>query len=129
MGDSSSLYDPHTVPTRYWHLLENGRLQCDVCPRPCRLHEGQRGLCFVRARVDKAGCSDVLRSLYRGLQPGLPVLPELGHLYVTQHRRPGTVRGGPADLARTAQGLGCRSVAFTCNDPVILWEYAAHVAT
>ena len=37
-------------PGRYWHTLPDGRLQCDVCPRYCRLHEGQRGLCFVRAR-------------------------------------------------------------------------------
>ncbi len=36
-------------PTRYWHLLSDGRVQCDVCPRACKLHEGQRGLCFVRA--------------------------------------------------------------------------------
>src|ERR671923_1053693 len=39
------------VPARYWHRLEDGRIQCDVCPRTCRLHEGQRGLCFVRARA------------------------------------------------------------------------------
>ena len=38
------------VPARYWHRLDDGRIQCDVCPRYCRLHEGQRGLCFVRAR-------------------------------------------------------------------------------
>ena len=38
------------MPGRYWHLLEDGRIQCDVCPRFCKLHEGQRGLCFVRAR-------------------------------------------------------------------------------
>ena len=37
-------------PGRYWHVIEDGRIQCDVCPRYCRLHEGQRGLCFVRAR-------------------------------------------------------------------------------
>ena len=37
-------------PGRYWHVLEDGRIQCDVCPRYCKLHEGQRGLCFVRAR-------------------------------------------------------------------------------
>ena len=37
-------------PGRYWHLLQDGRIQCDVCPRYCKLHEGQRGLCFVRAR-------------------------------------------------------------------------------
>ena len=38
------------VPGRYWHRLEDGRVQCDLCPRYCKLHEGQRGLCFVRAR-------------------------------------------------------------------------------
>ena len=37
-------------PGRYWHVLDDGRIQCDVCPRYCKLHEGQRGLCFVRAR-------------------------------------------------------------------------------
>src|SRR5262245_14119033 len=47
-----TLDDPFTVPTRWWHRLDDGRVQCDVCPRACRLHEGQRGLCFVRARVD-----------------------------------------------------------------------------
>ena len=40
------------VPGRYWHPLDDGRIQCDVCPRFCKLHEGQRGLCFVRARHD-----------------------------------------------------------------------------
>src|SRR5664280_2206747 len=52
MDDTITLDDPHTMPTRYWHRLEDGRVQCDVCPRACRLHKGQRGLCFVRARVD-----------------------------------------------------------------------------
>ena len=40
------------VPTRYWHQLEDGQLQCDLCPRHCRLQEGQRGLCYVRQRLD-----------------------------------------------------------------------------
>ena len=35
-------------PTKHWHTLEDGRVQCDVCPRECRMHDGQRGLCFVR---------------------------------------------------------------------------------
>jgi hypothetical protein len=39
-------------PGRYWHILDDGRIQCDLCPRYCKLHEGQRGLCFVRARQD-----------------------------------------------------------------------------
>ena len=40
---------PAAFPTRYWHALDDGRVQCDVCPRFCKLHEGQQGLCFVRA--------------------------------------------------------------------------------
>src|SRR6266508_4431746 len=51
-ADTLSLSDPYTVPTTYWHRLDDGRIQCDVCPRACKLHEGQRGLCFVRGRVD-----------------------------------------------------------------------------
>ena len=41
-------------PGRWWHRLDDGRIQCDLCPRDCRLHEGQRGACFVRARVGDA---------------------------------------------------------------------------
>ncbi len=44
---------PAYVPTRYWHTLEDGRIQCDLCPRACKLREGQQGLCFVRACHDK----------------------------------------------------------------------------
>ena len=42
------------VATRYWHRTADGRVQCDVCPRMCRLQEGQRGFCFVRMRQDDA---------------------------------------------------------------------------
>ena len=37
-------------PGRYWHFIDDGRIQCDLCPRDCRLKEGQRGACFVRQR-------------------------------------------------------------------------------
>ena len=40
---------PASIPTRDWTRLPDGRVRCDVCPRECKLHEGQRGLCFVRA--------------------------------------------------------------------------------
>src|SRR5207245_11322167 len=40
------------VDTRYWHVLDDGRVQCDVCPRACKLRDGQRGLCFVRSCQD-----------------------------------------------------------------------------
>jgi pyruvate formate lyase activating enzyme len=43
---------PGTYPTQYWHHLDDGRVQCDVCPRACKLRPGQRGLCFVRGRPE-----------------------------------------------------------------------------
>ena len=51
--DARSAHDHErsTHPGRWWHLLDDGRMQCDLCPRDCRLHEGQRGACFVRQRV------------------------------------------------------------------------------
>jgi hypothetical protein len=46
-----NVYTSDGVPGRYWHALADGRIQCDLCPRECKLHEGQRGLCFVRGRT------------------------------------------------------------------------------
>ena len=50
--DVNIVRDEHVVSTRYWHRLEDGRVQCDLCPRFCKLREGQRGLCFVRGCLD-----------------------------------------------------------------------------
>ncbi|GAA0724650.1 AmmeMemoRadiSam system radical SAM enzyme [Dactylosporangium roseum] len=141
------------VPTTHWHRLEDGRVQCDVCPRACRLHEGQRGFCFVRER---AGDKIVLTTYGRSsgfcvdpiekkplnhFLPGSPVLSfgtagcNLGCRFcqnwdISKSREIDTLAAsaGPEDLAAAAQRLGCRSVAFTYNDPVIFMEYAMDVA-
>ena len=147
------LDDPFTVPTRHWHRLGDGRVQCDVCPRACRPHEGQRGLCFVRARVQdqivltsygrsSGFCVDpVEKKPLNHFLPGSPVLSfgtagcNLACKFcqnwdISKSREIDTLadRASPETLARTAESLGCRSVAFTYNDPVIFWEYAADVA-
>ena len=142
------------VEGRYWHALADGRIQCDVCPRACKLHEGQRGLCFVRGAQGGAHRADELRPLlrllhrshreeaaqplparhagallrHRRLQPRLPVLPELGHLQVARDRHAWPTRPRPRRSPRAAAALGCRSVAFTYNDPVIFPEYAIDMA-
>jgi len=45
--------DAGVVPTRYWHKLDDDRAQCDLCPRECKSQDGERGMCIVRACVDK----------------------------------------------------------------------------
>jgi pyruvate formate lyase activating enzyme len=76
-----------TFPGRYWHTLDDGRVQCDICPRYCKLREGQRGLCFVRAnhrgRIvlttygrSSGFCIDpVEKKPLNHFLPGTPILP------------------------------------------------------
>ena len=141
------------VLTRYWHRLEDGRVQCDVCPRACKLREGQRGLCFVR------GCEDGEIKLFSyGRSSGFCVDPV--EKKPLNHFLPGTSvlsfgtagcnlacifcqnwdmsksremdrlmdTAMPDTLAQTAKSLGCASLAFTYNDPVIFMEYAMDAA-
>jgi pyruvate formate lyase activating enzyme len=153
MTDLPTLDDSRTVRTQHWHRLADGRVQCDVCPRACRLHEGQRGLCFVRARVDdqivlttygrsSGFCIDpVEKKPLNHFLPGSSVLSfgtagcNLACKFcqnwdISKSREVDTLAdaASPEELARTASRLGCRSVAFTYNDPTIFWEYAADVA-
>ena len=145
---------PETVhPTRYWHRLDDGRVQCDVCPRECRLREGQRGMCFVRAREDDAivlttygrssgFCVDPIeKKPLDHFLPGTSILSfgtagcNLACRFcqnwdISKSREIDTLAdaASPEAIADAAVRLGCRSVAFTYNDPVVFLEYAMDVA-
>jgi pyruvate formate lyase activating enzyme len=148
-----TLSDSSVVPTKYWHRLEDGRVQCDVCPRYCKLHEGQRGFCFVRECRDSVVvlttygrssgyCIDPIeKKPLNHFLPGTPVLSfgtagcNLGCKFcqnwdISKSREVDTLAdsASPDAIARAAVRLGCRSVAFTYNDPVIFMEYAIDVA-
>jgi len=138
---------------RYWHALEDGRIQCDLCPRLCRLRDGQRGLCFVRARQgdrmrlttygrSSGYCVDPIeKKPLNHFLPGTPVL-SFGtagcnltckfcqNWDISKSRDIDTLADAapPQTIARAAGALGCRSVAFTYNDPVIFLEYAVDTA-
>jgi pyruvate formate lyase activating enzyme len=152
-SDAPVSWGPDVARTRYWHALEDGRVQCDVCPRACRLREGQRGLCFVRANLDgqvvlttygrsSGFCVDPIeKKPLNHFLPGTPVLSfgtagcNLACKFcqnwdISKSREFDTLadRASPQALVRAAQALGCRSVAFTYNDPVIFLEYAVDVA-
>jgi pyruvate formate lyase activating enzyme len=142
-----------TWPTTWWHALDDGRIQCDLCPRSCRLHEGQRGLCFVRACKDDAivlttygrssgYCIDpVEKKPLNHFLPGSSVL-SFGtagcnltckfcqNWDISKSRDIDTLAdaASPKAIAEAAHRLGCASVAFTYNDPVIFAEYAIDTA-
>lgn len=144
---------PGIVSTRYWHPVERGRVQCDLCPRACVMSDGQRGLCFVRMAHEgevvlttygrsSGFCVDPIeKKPLNHFLPGTPVLSfgtagcNLACRFcqnwsISKSRQVDTLadQASPAALARTATDLNCRSVAFTYNDPVIFLEYAVDVA-
>jgi len=142
-----------TYPARYFHALPDERIQCDLCPRDCRLAEGQRGLCFVR---QNQGGQMILTTYGRSSGFCLDPIEKkpLAHFY------PGTsvlsfgtagcnlsckfcqnwdiskskemdrlaAEASPEQIARAAVSHGAKSVAFTYNDPVIFAEYAMDTA-
>lgn len=140
-------------PARWWHALPHGRIQCDLCPRDCKLHEGQRGLCFVR----KMEGGQMVLTTY-GRSSGFCIDPiekkPLNHFYpgssvfsfgtagcnlackfcqnwdISKSRETDTLmdQAAPDEIAAAAEQSGCKSVAFTYNDPVIFAEYAMDVA-
>ena len=140
-------------PGRYWHMLDDGRIQCDLCPRYCKLHDDQRGACFVRMREHDA----IVLTTY-GRSSGFCIDPvekkPLNHFYpgtsvfsfgtagcnlackfcqnwdISKSRDMDRLMdaASPAEIARTAAHWGCRSVAYTYNDPVIFLEYAVDTA-
>ncbi len=144
---------PDTVTTRYWHSLGDGRIQCDLCPRFCKLHKGQRGLCFVRQNLDHQivmtsygrssgfAIDPIEKKPLNHFLPGTPVFSfgtagcNLACKFcqnwdISKSREMDTLMStaSPEAIAKAAQEYGCASVAYTYNDPVIFHEYAIDAA-
>jgi len=147
------ILDDERHPTKYWHKLADGRIQCDICPRDCKLHEGQRGACFVRGRAD----DQVVLTTY-GRSSGFCIDPiekkPLNHFYpgssvfsfgtagcnlackfcqnwdISKSRDMDRLMdsASPKAIAQAAKRHGSKSVAFTYNDPVVFFEYALDTA-
>lgn len=138
---------------KYQHTLENNKIQCLVCPRNCKLKEGQSGFCSIRKNI---GGQMVLTSY--GYNTGLAIDPiekkPLYHFYpgskVLSFGTLGCNMGcafcqnwqttkshadskllnytEPRKIAELAKEYNCKSVAFTYNDPSIFFEYAIDTA-
>ena len=144
---------PFTVRGEFWHPLADGKLQCDLCPRHCRMSEGQKGFCFVREVQDGAVCltsygrasgfclDPIEKKPLNHFYPGSSVLSfgtagcNLGCRFcqnwdISKARAADrlTESASPQRVARASKEAGAKSIAFTYNDPVIFAEYAVDCA-
>ena len=137
---------------RWWHLDEDGRVACELCPRACVLVEDQEGFCGVRLndggslRTVVDGCTSGLcvdpiekKPLYHVL-PGTEVLSfgtvgcNLGCVFCQNwslsraedfsRLQPAT----PEGIVRSALDHRCSGVAFTYNEPIVSAEFCLEVA-
>ncbi len=138
----------------WWHAdEETGRVVCDLCPRACHLKPGDRGFCFVRENRDgrmvlgtygrsTGFCVDPIeKKPLNQFFPGTSILSfgtagcNLGCKFcqnwdISKSREVERLSefAAPEMIAEAARQLGCASVAYTYNDPVIWAEYAIDTA-
>ncbi len=150
---SRPMLEPGTIQGEWWHALDDGRIQCDLCPRECKVRNGQRGFCFVREARDgemvltsygraSGFCIDPIeKKPLNHFYPGTSVLSfgtagcNLGCRFcqnwdISKAREADRLTdwATPGGVAEAAARAECRSIAFTYNDPVIFAEYAIDCA-
>jgi pyruvate formate lyase activating enzyme len=138
---------------RYYERDPDGRLRCTLCPRDCRLAEGQAGFCFIRQNVGGRMISlgyghstgfaidPIEKKPLNHFYPGTPVLSfgtagcnlgcrfcqnwDISKARLTDRR---SEFHTPREIVNMAIETDCPSIAFTYNDPVIWAEFAIDVA-
>lgn len=134
-------------------LREDGRRECRLCPRHCRMKDGQRGFCFIRQNqrgkiVNTAYATSlgfqidpIEKKPLNHFYPGTAALSfgtagcNLGctfcqnwHLSRAKQVEESSSAVRPEAIAAAAKRHHCQSVAFTYNDPIIWADYALEVA-
>ena len=138
----------------YWEPLPDGRVRCTLCPRDCRLRDGQAGFCFVRenrggklvttawGRSTGFAVDPVEKKPLAHYRPGSTVLSfgtagcNLGCRFCQNwdiskarlNERRAEDGFTPERVVALARRAGAPGIAFTYNDPVIWAEWAVAVA-
>jgi pyruvate formate lyase activating enzyme len=138
---------------QWWEPDGNGKILCTLCPRYCKIGEGQAGFCFIRQNHNNK-----LYSIGYGRPTGFAIDPvekkPLSHFY------PGTsilsfgtagcnlgckfcqnwsiskakaddlnsIYASPEDVVNLAKKYKVPSIAFTYNDPTVFGEYVIDIS-
>src|SRR5213082_1306028 len=138
---------------RWWIMLPDGRIECRLCPRFCKLNEGQRGFCFVRQRAgdrmvlttygrSSGFCVDpVEKKPLNHFLPGTEILSfgtagcNLGCRFCQNWSiskakldEAHSLNAGPERVVQLAERYKVPSIAFTYNDPVIWGEFVVDIS-
>lgn len=137
----------------WWETVDNGKVLCTLCPRYCKIGEGQPGFCFIRQNYHGK-----LYSIGYGRPTGFAIDPiekkPLNHFYpgssILSFGTAGCNLGcrfcqnwsiskaklddsnsfyaSPEDVVNLAKKYNTPSIAFTYNDPTIFGEYVIDIS-
>ena len=138
---------------QFYEKLENGAVQCNLCPNYCRLSEGITGVCGVRRNIDGTLYTLVYnrpvsinidpiekKPLYH-FYPGSNILSlatagcnlrcNFCQNWTISQSKPDEVQAyelTPEQVVETAKLYNCESIAFTYTEPTIFYEYMYDIA-
>jgi pyruvate formate lyase activating enzyme len=136
------------VEARYYKRLPDREVECELCPRKCRLGDRERGYCGVRQNdggtyyslVYGKACSinvdPIEKKPFFHLLPGTNAFSfatagcnvncKFCQNWEISQVRPEQVRHvdlPPETAVVTAEAHGCRSIAYTYSEPTVFYEY------
>ncbi|MGI9952589.1 AmmeMemoRadiSam system radical SAM enzyme [Moorellaceae bacterium AZ2] len=136
---------------KHYVKLEEGKVECRLCPHTCLLTPGRRGLC--RVRENREGhlyarnyglCSSLAvdpiekKPLYH-FYPGSLILSAgtVGCNFACQfcqnweiaHGEPEVLPVTPQLLVEQAQEIDCLGIAYTYSEPIVWFEFVLDTAT
>ncbi len=141
------------VEAKWWEPAEKGKLLCTLCPRYCKIGEGQPGFCYIRqnhhgklytlgyARPTGFAIDPIEKKPLNHFLPGTKVLSfgtagcNLGCKFcqnwsISKAKLDdlNALTAEPEDVIALAKKYDSPSIAYTYNDPTIWGEYVIDIS-
>ena len=140
-------------PAAWFKSLSNNRLQCELCPKRCKLDSGERGPCRVRKNVDGEGRTlayanpalvqedEIARKPFFHVLPGSRALAistagcnlacdfcEVWDMALVAPEDIHTYQMEPPRIVDKAESGGLPAVSYSFGEPVVFYEYMRDTA-
>lgn len=137
----------------WWEKQDDDRILCTLCPRYCRIGEGQAGFCYIRKNIDGKlyslgygkstgfAIDPIEKKPLNHFLPGTPILSfgtagcNLGCRFcqnwsISKAKLDAahSLEAGPEEIVKLAVKNDVPSIAFTYNDPVIWGEFVIDIS-
>ncbi len=134
----------------FYHLIEDDRIKCDLCPHNCEIANNKTGICKVRknidgklyslnyAKVSSLGIDPIEKKPLYHFHPQSEVLSfgswgcnmscKFCQNWQISQQQPQLREFKPADIVQTALDKDINLIAYTYSEPTVFYEYMLETA-